>query len=67
MDVDEDKAMVIFMFMGLGVGPIVAVVAAWLSGVTTKRVDKLNRQKKLIILLVQSLLAISIFIFLFKG
>ncbi|MEH7886588.1 hypothetical protein V7654_19980 [Bacillus sp. JJ1609] len=64
MDVDEDKAMVIFMFLGLTVVPL---VAAWLSGVTTKRIDKLNRQKKFIILSVQSLLAISIFIFLFKG
>ncbi|WP_423410362.1 hypothetical protein AABM38_10720 [Heyndrickxia sp. MSNUG] len=64
MDVDEDKAMVIYMFLGLTGVPL---VAAWLSGVTTKRIDKLNRQKKFIILSVQSLLAISIFIFLFKG
>jgi hypothetical protein len=64
MDVDEDKAMVIFMFLGLTVVPL---VAAWLSGVTTKRIDKLNRQKKFIIFSVQSLLAISISIFLFKG
>lgn len=54
----------VLMIMGIGVGPVVAV---WLSGVTTKRVGKLNRQKKIIILSVQSLLAISIFIFLFKG
>ncbi|MEH7444899.1 hypothetical protein V7201_21585 [Bacillus sp. JJ1122] len=64
IDVDEDKAMVIFMFLGLTGVPL---VAAWLSGVTTKRIDKLNRQKKFIILSVQFLLAISIFIFLFKG
>jgi hypothetical protein len=56
--------MVIFMFLGLTVVPL---VAAWLSGVTTKRIDKLNRQKKFIIFSVQSLLAISISIFLFKG
>ncbi|CAM3830170.1 hypothetical protein GCM10009865_05470 [Aeromicrobium ponti] len=57
-------AMPVLMIMGLGVGPI---VSAWLSAVTTKRVNKLNRQKKILILSVQSLLAISIVIFISYG
>lgn len=64
MNVDENKAMVIFMFLGLTIVPL---VSAWLAGVTTKRINKLNRQKKFIIIPVQSLLAICISIFLFKG
>ncbi|CAM3830638.1 hypothetical protein GCM10009865_05400 [Aeromicrobium ponti] len=71
MDVDEyidkhhvDPAMPVMMIMGLGVGPI---AAAWLSAVTVKRVNKLNRQKKFLILSVQSLLAISVIIFILNG